>query len=91
MQRTVTFIANQFHSGKFQQNVRRATKKNRYHPQLSRAGACGRVLRRRAKDCHCHRGRHAAVAVILSSLAVLPESPGKPKPEDYGFTEASKP
>ena len=40
----------------------------------------------------CHRGRHAiAVAVILSSLAVLPESPGKPKPEDYGFTEASKP
>jgi hypothetical protein len=39
----------------------------------------------------CHGGRHAiAVAVILSSLAVLPESPAKPKPENYGFTEGNK-
>jgi hypothetical protein len=36
----------------------------------------------------CHRGRHAiAVAVILSSLAVLPESPAKkPEPEKYHLT-----
>jgi hypothetical protein len=36
----------------------------------------------------CHQGRHAiAVAVILSALAVLPESPTKkPQAEKYSFT-----
>jgi hypothetical protein len=36
----------------------------------------------------CHRGRHAiAMAVILSALAILPESPArKPEPEKYHIT-----
>jgi hypothetical protein len=40
----------------------------------------------------CGRGRDAlVVAAIVALVAAIPGEGKKPKPEDYGFTEGSKP